>query len=78
MFCSVELTGFLPPLNIMSGRNKRLKLLDESLACECIGLSDKNCLGCNGFDSNVMDANGLDTLAILHAPKILYRLCMCW
>ena len=72
LFCSVELTRFLLPFNIMSGRNTRLRLLDESLGCECIGLWDTNCLGCNGLDSNVTDANGSDTLAVAYCMLLRY------
>ncbi len=65
VFHSVELTSFFPPFNIITGRNTRLRLLDKSPGCKCIGLWDTNCLGCNGLDSNVT-MNALDTLTIAY------------
>ena len=74
---SVLLSGthiFLPPFNIMSGRNMRLSLSNESLGRKCIGLWDTNFLWRNGLDSNIMDTNALDTLAIAYC--ILLRHCI--
>ena len=50
------------------------QFVSQSLGCKRIGLWDTNCFGRNGLDSNVMDANGSDTLAIAYC--MLLRHCI--